>query len=41
MAYQKMLKEEEEEIAEEYRGLPYEERLRVIFPLTLNLNPKL
>ena len=25
-----MLKEEEEEIADEYRGLPYEERLQVV-----------
>ena len=28
-AYQQLLREEEEEIAEEYRGLPYEERLKL------------
>ena len=28
-AYKQMLEEEEEEIAEEYRDLPYEERLKV------------
>jgi hypothetical protein len=28
-AYRKLLEEEEEEIAEEFRGLSYEERLKV------------